>query len=190
MKRLGTFVWKHRNVLAGLPLAVVLGLTRWELEADVVIWPLAIALCVLGVALRSWANCHCWYAQRRPMVLTTSGPYAYVRNPLYIGNLLIITGAAVASELVWFVPAVFAWASLVYAHVVRYEEDQLLARYGEAFLRYREQVPRWLPRGRGLPRGKGHGQFPTVAMRQAVSLLILAPFVLKELNLFGLWSHP
>jgi protein-S-isoprenylcysteine O-methyltransferase Ste14 len=189
MERLDTFVWRHRNLLAGLPLSIMFLSTRWELENDVVIWPLAIGLCVLGVALRSWANCHCWYAQRRPMGLITSGPYACVRNPLYIGNLLILTGAAVASELLWLVPAASAWAALVYARAARAEERQLLARYGEPFIRYRRHVPGWLPRGQRLPLGKGDDRLLAVAMRQAVNLLILAPFVIKEIGLFGRWQR-
>lgn len=194
MRRFDTLFWKHRNVLAGLPFTFALLSTASEFESEVVIWPLAIALCSLGIALRSWGNCHCWYAQRRPMVLTTSGPYAYVRNPLYIGNLLIITGAIVASELIWFIPVGFLWAFLVYSRVVKYEEDRLLARFGDAFLRYRDQVPKWVPvlRGErhGLWIGKGDDHFFAVAMRQALNLLILLPFFAKELNLQGLWLHP
>ncbi|HXH07104.1 MAG TPA: isoprenylcysteine carboxylmethyltransferase family protein [Vicinamibacterales bacterium] len=188
MQRLDSFAWKHRNILAGLPLGVMLVSTRWETEADGVIWPIAIALCALGVALRSWASCHCWYAQGRPMTLTSSGPYAYVRNPLYVANILIITSAAVASELEWLVPAALLWAALVYARVARYEEDQLLREYGESFLRYQAEVPGWLPRTLRPPGPTGERQIGSAAVRQALNSLVLAPFLLKELNVFGLWT--
>lgn len=186
MWRFEAFIWKRRNILAGLPLAFMLVSTRWELEADLIIWPLAFALCAIGIALRGWASCHCWYELRQPMFLATSGPYAHVRNPIYIGNLFIIAGCAVASELIWLIPAALTWAFLVYDRVVRYEEKQLLAAYGEAFLRYRDQVPRWLPRIRHPSRGNDRFQFRAVVARQALNFLILIPFALKELNLLRL----
>jgi protein-S-isoprenylcysteine O-methyltransferase Ste14 len=190
MKRVDKLIWKHRNILAGLPLIVLLVSTRWEFEADMVIWPLAVILFLLGVALRAWAGCHCWYAQRRPRELTVSGPYAYVRHPMYIGNLLILMGASVASELVWLVPAALAWAVFVYGHVVRYEEEYLLAKYGESFLRYQRQVPRWFPRHWRPLTGSERGMSLAGTLREGIqNLYILLPFVLKELNPFGFWHH-
>lgn len=189
MQNVDRLLWKHRNVMAGLPLIFVLLSTRGEYGVDRVIWPLALALAILGVVLRAWARRHCAYGQRRPMRLTTSGPYACVRNPLYIGNLLIIMGAAVASELVWATPLILMWAFFVYDRVAQHEERGMIAQYGEDYLRYAAQVPRWLP-ARRLPIGMGEGNWIAITMHQSLNLLVLVPFIAKELNLFGLWLHP
>jgi protein-S-isoprenylcysteine O-methyltransferase Ste14 len=194
VKRLDAFVWKRRNVLAGLPLAAALASTWHEVEADVVLWPLAVTLVGLGIAIRTWASRHCWYAQRRPHSLATTGPYSFVRHPLYIGNLLILAGATVASEVVWLLPLAIGWAFFVYARVICHEERQLAARYGEAWLRYRNQVPAWLPRHRLAARqsrqvAERADHLLAACMRQGLNFLILVPFVNKKLNVFGLWHR-
>jgi len=81
-----------------------------------------------------------------PKKLVVRGPYLVVRNPMYLGLLLIL-----AAEVVWF----SSWALLLYVilvsialhHVVvRYEELALKASFGEEFEQYAATVPRWLPR--------------------------------------------
>jgi protein-S-isoprenylcysteine O-methyltransferase Ste14 len=194
VNHLDRVVWRHRNIVAGLPVAAALASTYYEVESEVVVWLLAVTLVGVGVAVRTWASCHCWYAQRRPRSLATTGPYSMVRHPLYIGNLLILAGAIVASEVVWLLPLAMAWAFLVYARVARHEERQLAARYGEEWLRYCRQVPRWLPRprraaGQSDRVEEGAGDLAAACRRQALNFLILVPFVVKELNAFGL-GHP
>lgn len=190
-----TLVWKHRNVLAGLPLAFALVSTFHEWENDIVMWPLAVTLIALGVALRTWASLHCWYGQGRARTLATTGPYAFVRNPAYLGNLLIIAGATVASELAWLTLPSIGWALLVYTRVVSYEERRLFVWFGEEWLAYRRRVPAWLPR-HGLAlrrlrqREKPAGHLFVACMRQGLNVLVLVPFIIKELNPFGLWWHP
>jgi len=188
MQSLHFFAFQLRNLLAGFPLAFALFSWRWEWEHDGLIWALALTFCAGGITLRAWAACHCGYSRGRRKELATTGPYAYVRNPLYLGNLSVIAGATIASELAWLLPIALAWAILVYVAAVRHEETRLLEKYGEAFLRYREWVPAWIPDWR---RFVGNASPALRAVLQQIPLLlVLVPFALKEINPFDLWPCP
>ena len=183
MKRLDRYVFLARNLVAGLPLGYALVSTRWEQENDLLNWSIAIPLCAAGIAMRAWASEHCNYAQRKPGRLATTGPYAFVRNPLYVGNLLIITAATIASELVWMVPLAVLWAWGAY-HLVSevYERPFMIRRYGEDYRRYRERVPAWIPhRLRGMPSFSWHS-----LLANSARIGLLLPFALKEFGWFGL----
>jgi protein-S-isoprenylcysteine O-methyltransferase Ste14 len=184
-------LFDHRNVLAGLPLVYTFFSVRGENESGLVVWPVACLLGLLGAALRAWARTHCFYGCSARKALATTGPYALVRNPLYIGNLLVIAAAAVASELAWFVPFAILWAFLVYCAVTRHEETRLDAKYGEEFRLYRSRVPAWWPRARlfhGMALGRDFG--PGFLVQATYAAVALAPFLLKELNPFQLWPQP
>jgi hypothetical protein len=81
----------------------------------------------------------------------TSGPYRYTRNPLYLGRLLIFTGLCVMATL----PFHLHWAVLAVGYALffgyylprkeRVEPARLLAAHGEAYERYREEVPAFFP---------------------------------------------
>jgi len=81
-----------------------------------------------------------------PQKLVVSGPYRYVRNPMFSGVLFILLGEAIffgsIYVLVWF--ALF-WI-LIHIATQRIEEPRLIKRFGENYLVYREHVPRWIPR--------------------------------------------
>jgi protein-S-isoprenylcysteine O-methyltransferase Ste14 len=112
--------------------------------------PLALALGLLPIALgeglRLWATGHL----HKNDALTVSGPYAYLRHPLYLGTLLIgsgfaiMAGSAIAAAL-W---AVFVLGYFAYymPYKNRIETARLEAAYGDAFRRYAVAVPTLLPR--------------------------------------------
>ncbi|OPZ27388.1 MAG: hypothetical protein BWZ02_01653 [Lentisphaerae bacterium ADurb.BinA184] len=183
MNRVCEAVFRFRNQLAALPLLYALVSTRGEYENDWVIWVLASLACAAGVLIRAWAVRHNKYAQGDRKTLATTGPYALVRNPLYIGNMLILGGATIASELTWLLPLEAAWAYLVYTLTVAHEERRLNEKYGEAYRQYCERVPRWVPQLH-----LGHGTAATI-LRQSAGFLLLLPFLLKELNLLEIWPH-
>ena len=87
-----------------------------------------------------------------PRELVVAGLYRYVRNPQYVGVALVIVGEAVLTGMV----VLFAYAALMalgYHLFVRYYEEPTLGRlFGEPYARYREAVPRWLPRRPGRTR--------------------------------------
>ncbi|NQT52416.1 isoprenylcysteine carboxylmethyltransferase family protein, partial [bacterium] len=141
-------VYHARGVLVSLPL-VFAAVCFWrEYENDWVVWPLALLLVGMGVALRVWSQAHIRFRLRAGRHLAATGPYALVRNPLYIANTLICLGATVASELLWLLPITGAWCALLYTLVVRQEEQRLEKQYGQACRDYMATVPRWLPRMR------------------------------------------
>lgn len=85
-----------------------------------------------------------------PEELVTGGIYARVRNPMYLGVLLIITGQALwyrSVSVLWW--ALGCWLGF-HNRVLEYEEPHLAAKHGEEYEQYRDRVPRWLPRVRPL----------------------------------------
>jgi protein-S-isoprenylcysteine O-methyltransferase Ste14 len=78
--------------------------------------------------------------------LVASGPFRWVRNPLYIGNIAIWIGLTLTAGLPWLIAPVALLLALEYHAIVRWEEQLLAARLGEPYRRYVALVPRWLPR--------------------------------------------
>src|SRR5512147_1339097 len=94
---------------------------------------------LIGVAIRAVASGHI----SKNSELTTSGPYAYTRNPLYLGSIVIALGFAVAALSWWIVLALVVLFVAVYIPVIRAEESFLRSRFPE-FDSYARQVPRLL----------------------------------------------
>ncbi|WP_369393928.1 isoprenylcysteine carboxylmethyltransferase family protein [Streptomyces sp. CG1] len=81
-----------------------------------------------------------------PARLVISGPYRYVRNPIYIAVVAVLAGQGLLlARPVLFVYAAGAWA-VIWAFVHWYEEPGLLRRFGADYERYRRAVPPWWPR--------------------------------------------
>ncbi len=147
-------VWYRFRGRLFLPIVVFLLLCHSGESEAWFVFPAGTALFLAGFAARVWAQVHLRYRLDVHRVLTTTGPYAYVRNPAYIGSTLILLGLCVASELLWFLPAMLAWCVIVFGGAVRYEEAHLLRKHGEPYRRYLARVPRWRPRFR-RPEGAG-----------------------------------
>ena len=83
-----------------------------------------------------------------PKVLVVSGLHRYVRNPMYVGVLLVILGQAA----LFSAPRVAEYGAfcilLAHGFVLFYEEPTLQRQFGEAYEKYRAAVPRWIPRFR------------------------------------------
>jgi protein-S-isoprenylcysteine O-methyltransferase Ste14 len=108
------------------------------------------AVAVVGLALRGYAAGHLAKNQS----LATSGPYAYTRNPLYLGSALIGAGFALAGGS-WVLGLVLmALFVAVYWPVIRREEAFLRREFGEAYERYARSVPVFLPRFRKAADGE------------------------------------
>ena len=94
-----------------------------------------------GLLIRALASGHV----RKNEVLATSGPYAYTRNPLYLGSLLIGIGFAIAAQSWWIDGALALMFFAIYVPVIRDEEAFLRQRFPE-FDEYARRVPRIIPR--------------------------------------------
>jgi protein-S-isoprenylcysteine O-methyltransferase Ste14 len=107
------------------------------------IWGLPVS--ALGLVLRAWATGHL----EKNIRLAESGPYAYVRNPLYLGTTLVAAGLVIASRR-WMLAVLFAAVFLlIYLPVIELEEQhlrQLFSRFGA----YAQRVPALWPTLRGV----------------------------------------
>jgi protein-S-isoprenylcysteine O-methyltransferase Ste14 len=104
-------------------------------------WP-GVLLCFIGATIRFWASGFL-RKDTRPAV---GGPYAWVRNPLYLGTYLMALGTALAVQawgLLIFATVLFA---IVYHYIILDEEVKLQQIFGESYLKYCLSVPRFFPR--------------------------------------------
>ncbi len=102
---------------------------------------------IAGLLLRLWSN---GYAIKNDK-LTTSGPYALVRNPLYLGTFLVAIGFVIVLQsqpawVEWVMGVIFLLAlSLMYRRTIQGEEGMLTAKYGDAYKDYCRHVPAMVP---------------------------------------------
>jgi len=174
--------YRFRGLLITPPLILAVFSSANEVEIDWLIWPLGVFVFFLGLLLRIWAQQHLHYRLKVRKCLTATGPYAFIRNPVYVGNMLMYLGAVVTSELLWLLPIGLLYWFGVYSLVVRYEERHLLEKYGEPYRRYLAEVPRWLPRAirfRNLELINKY--FLTSVVAEIHCPLLLLPYALKEL---------
>lgn len=101
----------------------------------------SLLLIIPGLLIRALASGHV----RKNEALATSGPYAYTRNPLYLGSLLIGIGFAVAARSWWVGFLLVLMFFAIYLPVIRDEETFLRQKFPE-FDEYARRVPRMLPR--------------------------------------------
>lgn len=116
-------------------------------------WSLAAgsAVALTGVAIRAISSGHV----RKNEELATSGPYAYTRNPLYFGSIVIAAGLALAA-LRWEIAlASLLMFGLIYLPVIRGEEQFLRGRFAD-YADYCARVPRLLPRLHAGAQGRSH----------------------------------
>jgi len=80
----------------------------------------------------------------RPGLLNKSGIYQYSRHPMYLGFILVPFGLGLAQDLFWFLMMSLPMTALFQLHVIPNEEKRLIKRWGEGYLQYMKDVPRWL----------------------------------------------
>lgn len=132
---LGSGVRTKSAWLIAVPFFVLAGPTPTRLAIGVVIG-------ALGLALRGWSA----GTIHKNEALTTSGPYAFVRNPLYVGSFLIGGGLSVAGgSWLWLVLFLVFYAAL-YGPTVAAEAERLTEQFGHLYVEYAAQVPAFIPR--------------------------------------------
>ena len=99
-------------------------------------------IALVGVAIRVWASGHI----RKASVLAVTGPYAYTRNPLYVGSLIMGVGFTVAANVWWLALVFLALFIGIYLPVMRVEAGDMRRIFGRDFDEYEREVPLLIPR--------------------------------------------
>lgn len=187
------FVFKNRGALLAVPAVALAAVGRPSAFSVTVGLPIAIA----GELLRCWAVGYSGVTTRGDAVeapkLVTAGPYAYVRNPLYVGNFVTAAGFAIAltgknswlARLGLLAGALGSMAG-VYATIVPHEERFLHEKFGEEFERYCERVPPVVPQLEPMPGGEGEWHADVIAKAESNTFAtfgaMLATLALKALR--------
>ena len=122
----------------------------WLARPTPIFMALSLILVIPGIWLRGYASGYV----KKNAELTMTGPYAFTRNPLYLGSMLIAFGFALASRSIWIALALAALFAVIYIPVIRSEEAFLRSKF-DGFDTYAARVPRLLPRLAPASAGKG-----------------------------------
>ena len=144
--------WKRVSRRIRVPLGFLFALFYfWLARPDPQSLVASLVLVVPGILLRSYASGYV----KKNAELTTTGPYAYTRNPLYLGSMLIAFGFALAAHNLWLAVVLSGLFAAIYWPVILSEEEYLRTHFA-GYDAYARSVPRLLPRlrvGEEGPRG-------------------------------------
>jgi len=129
---------------------------------------IAGSICLLlGEAIRFWAVSYAGGVTRTRRVgapsLCMAGPFRYVRNPLYLGNMLMYTGVVLiagAPNLLAMLITTWLFFAVQYLLIISLEEETLTNLFGEEYRNYKQHVPRLIPHLRGWNRPPSHTPAP------------------------------
>jgi len=99
------------------------------------------AVASVGIAVRMWAS---GYVMKNKE-LATSGPYAMVRHPLYVGNILLLVGFSIASNLWWSYLLMVALLWFYYPPTISYEDNKLRDIFGDEWVTWSENIHALIP---------------------------------------------
>src|SRR5438477_3381789 len=138
LEHIGGWLFRHRTSLP-VPISVLILLIPASQLSDAAAWvATGVAITVAGEALRLWAVHHIGVISRtrsdRLGPLIDTGPFSLVRNPLYLGNILLWLGFAFAARMLWFAPIALLLLVLEYHAIVRWEERLLESRIGPSYI--------------------------------------------------------
>ncbi|MFT5287396.1 MAG: protein-S-isoprenylcysteine O-methyltransferase Ste14 [Planctomycetota bacterium] len=137
---------------------------------------------ILGMIVRMWASGHV----KKNQILAMTGPYAYVRHPLYVGNHLIAIGLCLASGLWWSVPAYIVICFFFYPHTIRHEDTSLLRMFPDQWPAWRERTHALIPRLNANPgEDKGEWSFKQSMVANGEPLYVIA----ITWGLYEMWSR-
>jgi protein-S-isoprenylcysteine O-methyltransferase Ste14 len=159
---LQALVFKNRGALLAIPAAILAAFGKPSAASVAIGLPVALA----GELIRCWAVGFSGVTTRGDHVeaprLVTAGPYAHVRNPLYVGNFVTALGFAIAftgknsaSSKFALLAGSLGTMAAVYATIIPHEEQFLRSQFGEAFDRYCEAVPPLVPQAEPAPDAQG-----------------------------------
>jgi protein-S-isoprenylcysteine O-methyltransferase Ste14 len=128
--------------------------------------PLSIAigapLVIIGVLVRLYAS---GFVMKNKE-LATQGPYAFVRHPLYTGNIAVIVGFAIAGATLWGLPLALAFIWFYYPPTIEYEDRKLRRQFGQQWEQWADITPALVPRLGNDGRMRGGSWSFAKSMRQ------------------------
>ena len=146
--RVGGWLFRRRTLV---PIPIVLAILFVPAGGQApspVLMLTGAGLVLFGEIVRLWGVHHIGAISRtrsdRLGPLIDTGPFAYSRNPLYLGNIALWSGFALCAGLPWLAPIIALLLFVEYHAIVRWEEQLLTERIGAAYRAYRQRVPRWL----------------------------------------------
>ena len=138
---------------------------------------ISLLLVVVGLLLRAWAaGCAGGHTRRATIEaprLSTGGPFAYVRNPIYLASVVLGVGMVGLLGDPWMLGLCVAVFVFLYTAIVPAEERFLRGQFGESYARYCAHVPRLLPRLRPWPEAEQRPFDPAATVGDARIALIL-----------------
>jgi protein-S-isoprenylcysteine O-methyltransferase Ste14 len=199
-ERFGGSLFKARSAT---PVALLLAVLLWPTAGGVGVRRLVAsgALIASGEALRLWAVGVAGKLTRtrggNVKALVTSGPFALVRNPLYVANFAIAYGVVTLAKvdwLLWAFPPLFA---VQYAAIVAWEERVLATAFGDTYDEYRRRVKRWVPSRPRAVAGGGRAWAGRIAWQSerdtltglaALVVVLVAKHLVFHADLARLWE--
>jgi protein-S-isoprenylcysteine O-methyltransferase Ste14 len=143
------FFFKYRSYTP-IPIAILIIYFASEQKPY---YLLGLLMLLFGESIRIWAVSYAGGKTRTRKVgapaLCTSGPYAFTRNPLYLGNMFMyigITLVAGAPNIIFMILIIFSFFMIQYTLIVSLEEETLTNLFGEAYINYKKNVPPIFPR--------------------------------------------
>jgi protein-S-isoprenylcysteine O-methyltransferase Ste14 len=169
------------RVRLGYPLAIVVLYFSRPTPRSILFGALAG---VIGLWVRAYAA---GYLHKQE-VLTVTGPYAYTRNPLYLGSAILALGAGIATQSWTSAWVLIVYFAVFYSIVMRREANELRKRHGAAFEEYARAVPLFIPRltAAKLP-GASAGSFSFAQYRKNHEWQASVGFLFLLLVLLVIW---
>jgi hypothetical protein len=169
------------RVRLGYPLAIVVLLLARPTPQSILYGAL---VGIPGLLLRASAAGYL----HKQQVLTVTGPYAYTRNPLYLGSAVLALGAGIAAHSWPSAAILVAYFALFYSVVMRREENELRQHHGSAFDQYARAVPLFFPRWMAAKLSTGSaGSFSFAQYKKNHEWQAAAGFLLLLAALLALW---
>jgi len=148
-----TIPWPPIILMCVSTAAIVLHLfvpVNWPGVNDMPARLVGLGIGASGLLLILWAASHLYRARttilphKNASVLVTSGPFARFRNPIYLGDVMLLLGAAELTKNIWFVPAAVIFAIIVTLVAILPEEHHLEEKFGADYQAYKARTRRWI----------------------------------------------
>jgi protein-S-isoprenylcysteine O-methyltransferase Ste14 len=202
LERIGSFFFAWRNWVFSVGLIMVLAVFepvpfQGEWHRDVWLDGLGLGVTLLGQVIRilviGYTPIRSGGAKKKVAAeaLHTSGLLNHVRNPLYVGNILVTTGLALIHNHPYVYALILPLTLFAYVAIVAAEEAFLTRRFGDSYREYCRRVPRWFPQLHGLGASLREARFDRRrVMRQEYGSLWIALAFPLALMLYERWGEP